>query len=412
MSSLANATDCIARSGENFSEILNFIQLSNTIVARVPGTCSAGITENDKIEIKKMQADLLLESKKKKGNLASIISAYELKLSTAAVAAILSASAQNRMKLISLELKQNPDLAESLKEFDAVVSTYNKNRNRIFGGTRGISEKGFLGGNEDNIRLDNATLKLKNSLKIAKLDPKTKNILTKNMYLILSNAYHNASVRALQGARNASIGLFWSSSILAADLITFSILTGGSATPVSGAGLQIALATVSGAASAAGFVGADGLGKMVVNSTFQKKEGKDFFCKLADEVNYKGREVLHNALIGAVAGGAFGAGVSGISLFSTTAAKVVSGGTSVALSGKTGTSAIKSGWSARKYHELAKEARKKGNYAAADELENSAKRAAVDAAAGALESGVVITAKSIKRHRTTVKKNIEAEQAD
>ncbi|OFZ18824.1 MAG: hypothetical protein A2X94_00980 [Bdellovibrionales bacterium GWB1_55_8] len=375
-------TDC-QLCQENTSALASLIQATQVAVESTWSSCGRELTQSDRAQLKRTRTELLAASKKSKTGaersraVSKIVASHEKKLSSTAIGAILGEAARVQVGIIQKGLKANPGLTRSLSTFDKASAEYTNNRNRMFGGVVGIKE--------DDRKLDRAVTDLKKTIATAKLDSDSKRILTKNMYSVLSQVYQNASKRAEESARRASVGMFLTSSILSVDLVFLSYL--GLFTPagaVTGAAAKIAMTSAASAAGGMGLAGIDGLGRIAGYAATQNEEGRDFFCKLGDQMNSHGREVLNRALTGAIIGGGLGGGVAGAAMINATAAKVLATGTTGVFAWGSGEAAIKSHQDARELDKQAQDARKKGNLAAAVDLENRAKHARVDTAANSL----------------------------
>ncbi|HAR41084.1 MAG TPA: hypothetical protein DCS07_00370 [Bdellovibrionales bacterium] len=367
---------------EGDSSMSSLIQATQSALAVTGSSCGRELTKADRAEIKKMHQELLGASKKNKAEpqrsraISKIVARHEKKLSSTAVAVILAEAAQIRVGIINEGLKANPALARSIQQFNNTAADYTKNRNKMFGGSVGLRD--------DDRKLDQATLDLKKAVDSCGLDPDSKKILVKNMYAVLSQVYQNASKRAEEGAKRASVGLFYASSILSADLVALSYL--GLFTPVgavAGVAARVAVASASSAAGGMGLGGLDALGRMAGYAAV-RKDGRDFHCKLADEINLHGREALNQALTGAIIGGGLGGGLAGTAAVNLTAAKTLATGASGLFAYKSGKDSLESHKEARALRKEAKIARLKGDFAGALALENRAKNAQVNTAASSL----------------------------
>ncbi|HLD99173.1 MAG TPA: hypothetical protein VJB59_02875 [Bdellovibrionota bacterium] len=215
--------------------------------------------------------------------------------------------------------------------------------------------------------------------------------LKRGVFDALRGLYEDHSARALRSARRASIGLAAAGTVLSADLIFFSALTGGSASGVAAAsttstasviaGVFTASATtaISGAAGGAGFVGGIGLAKIIGHAAAVEQPGMDFYCRLAKEVEANGKRVMDEAVAGSKAGALLGGGLGAAGAVAPLVARA---GATALGAGFTGMGTLATAGEisvAREHLKKAKDAADRGDEIAALDHVNAFRKAAIDA---------------------------------
>lgn len=295
----------------------------------VSDKCSQVLTKEEKTVIAKIKNEIAhlppMSLNELNSTIRAILVKHQTSLTSVAMMHLLAEASKKKFDDVREEFRKNPALSSSYLKFLAAVEQYMQNVDRVFGGIREFDRNmsALKSAKEDFfISIDNSGL-----------SPLTKREIKKGVYQLLISSYDHGVNRAMDAARHfAYLGLT-ASAVGVAGLVGAAVILPASI-PVSGsmlAGLSLgnilagtAVATVSGMAGGAAFMGGLNIAKTLARASVDVP-GTDFFCRLAEESGYEWQRFEKDLNAGAKIGGMLGASLTSLAVYYPAASNIASG---------------------------------------------------------------------------------------